>query len=85
VAAFDDLLWISGDYKQFKNRLLRTIFGRKRDSVKGDWRKQTIGERHKIFHSGSGISMIKFDAGLILRILDNLNEYNNFRCMTKAK
>jgi hypothetical protein len=75
VASFDDFMWISGNYKQFKNTLLNTIFGRKQDSVKGDWRKQPIGERHKIFHSESGISLIKLDAGLILRILDNLSEY----------
>jgi hypothetical protein len=74
VAALDDFVWVSGNYKQFKNRLLNT----KQDSVKGDWRKQSIGERHKIFHSESGISQIKFDAGLILRIFDNLNEYKIF-------
>jgi hypothetical protein len=32
----------------FENRVLRGIFGPKRDEVKGDWRKLHIGELHNL-------------------------------------
>jgi hypothetical protein len=43
----------------FKNRVLRRIFGPKRDEVTGDWRKLYNEELHKLYSSPSIIRMIK--------------------------
>jgi hypothetical protein len=45
--------------KVFENRVLRNIFGRKRDEVTGDWRKLHNEELHKVHSSPSIIRMIK--------------------------
>ncbi|PNF41831.1 hypothetical protein B7P43_G16624, partial [Cryptotermes secundus] len=42
-----------------ENRVLRRIFGPKRDEVKGDWRKLHNEELHNLYSSSSVIRMIK--------------------------
>jgi hypothetical protein len=43
----------------FENRVLKRIFGPKRDEVTGDWRKQHNEELHNLYSSPSIIRMIK--------------------------
>jgi hypothetical protein len=43
----------------FENRVLRRIFGPKRDDVTGGWRKLHIGDLHNQYFSPSIIRMIK--------------------------
>jgi hypothetical protein len=43
----------------FGNRVLRRIFGPKRDEVKGGWRKLHNEELHSLYSSPSIIRMIK--------------------------
>jgi hypothetical protein len=43
----------------FENRVLRRIFGPKRDEVIGDWRKLQNEELHNLYSSPSIIRMIK--------------------------
>jgi hypothetical protein len=43
----------------FENRVLRRIFGPKRDEVTGGWRKLHNEELHNLFSSPSIIRMIK--------------------------
>jgi hypothetical protein len=43
----------------FENRVLRRIFGRKRDEVTGDWRKPHNEELHNFYSSPNIIRMIK--------------------------
>jgi hypothetical protein len=43
----------------FENRVLRRIFGPKRDEVTGGWRKLHNEELHNLYSSPSIISMIK--------------------------
>jgi hypothetical protein len=43
----------------FENRVLRRIFGPKRDEVKGGWRKLHNEELHNLYSSPSIIIMIK--------------------------
>jgi hypothetical protein len=43
----------------FENRVLRRIFGPKRDEVMGDWRKLHNEELHDLYSSPSIIRMIK--------------------------
>jgi hypothetical protein len=43
----------------FENKVLRRIFGPKRDEVTGDWRKLCNEERHNLYSSQSIIKMIK--------------------------
>jgi hypothetical protein len=43
----------------FENRMLRRIFGPKRDEVTGGWRKQHNEELHNFYSSPSIIRMIK--------------------------
>jgi hypothetical protein len=42
----------------FENRVLRRIFGPKRDDVMGDWRKLHIEELHNLYFSPNIIRMI---------------------------
>jgi hypothetical protein len=46
----------------FENRVLRRIFGPKRDEVTGDWRKLHNEELHKLY-SSSNIIRISSQAG----------------------
>jgi hypothetical protein len=43
----------------FENRVLRRIFGPKRDEVRGGWRKLHSEELHNLYSSQSIIRMIK--------------------------
>jgi hypothetical protein len=43
----------------FENRVLRRIFGPKRDEVTGEWRKLHNEEFHNLYSSSSIITMIK--------------------------
>jgi hypothetical protein len=43
----------------FENRVLRRIFGPRRDEVTGGWRKLQNEELHKLYSSPSLIKMIK--------------------------
>jgi hypothetical protein len=43
----------------FENRVLRRIFGLKRDEVMGDWRKLHNKELHDLYSSPSIIRVIK--------------------------
>jgi hypothetical protein len=43
----------------FENRVLRGIFGPKRDDVTGDWRKLHNEELHKLYSSSNIIRMVK--------------------------
>jgi hypothetical protein len=43
----------------FENRVLRRIFGPKRDEVTGDWRKLHYEELHNVHSSPNIIRMIK--------------------------
>jgi hypothetical protein len=44
----------------FENRVLRRIFGPKRDEVTGDWRKLHNEELHNLYTSPNVIRMINF-------------------------
>jgi hypothetical protein len=43
----------------FENRVLRRIFGPKRDEVTGDWRKLYNEELHNLYYSPNVIRLIK--------------------------
>jgi hypothetical protein len=43
----------------FENRVLRRIFGPRRDEATGDWRKVHNEELHKLYSSPNVIRMIK--------------------------
>jgi hypothetical protein len=43
----------------FENRVLRRIFGPKRDEVTGEWRKLHIGELHNLYSTPRIIRQIK--------------------------
>jgi hypothetical protein len=43
----------------FENRVLRRIFGPKKDEVVGEWRKLHIGEFHNLYQSPDIIRQIK--------------------------
>jgi hypothetical protein len=43
----------------FENRVLRRIYGPKRDEMIGDWRKQQTEELHNLYSSPNIIRMIK--------------------------
>jgi hypothetical protein len=45
--------------RAFKNRVLRRIFGPKRDEVTGQWRQLHDNELHNLYSSPSVIKMIK--------------------------
>jgi hypothetical protein len=43
----------------FENRVLKKLFGLKRDEVTGEWRKLHNKELHNMYSSPSVITMIK--------------------------
>jgi hypothetical protein len=43
----------------FENRVLRRIFGPKKDEVTGEWRKLHCGELHNLYSSPDIIRQIK--------------------------
>jgi hypothetical protein len=61
----------------FENRVLRRIFGPKRDEVTGDWRKLHNEELHNLYSSLNIIRMIKSRrmrwAGYVARIMEKRN------------
>jgi hypothetical protein len=63
----------------FENRVLRRIFGPKRDEVTGGWRKLHNEELYNLYSSPSIIRMIKSRrmrwAGHIVRMEERLNAY----------
>jgi hypothetical protein len=63
----------------FENRVLRRIFGPKRDDVTGDWRKLHNEELHNLYSSTNIIRMIKSWrmrlSGHVARIAEWRNAY----------
>jgi hypothetical protein len=63
----------------FENRVLRRIFGPKRNEVTGGWRKQHNVELHNLYSSPSIIRMIKSRrmrwAGHVARMGEKKNAY----------
>jgi hypothetical protein len=63
----------------FENRVLRRIFGPKRDEVTGGWRKLHNEELHNLYSSPSIIRMVKSRrmrcAGHVARIEEKRNAY----------
>jgi transcription termination factor 2 len=63
----------------FDNRVLRRIFGPKRDDVTGDWRKLHNEEIHNLYSSPDIIGMIKSRrmrwAGHVARMGETRNAY----------
>jgi hypothetical protein len=66
----------------FENRVLRRIFGPKRDEVTGGWRKLHSEELHNLYRSPDTTRVIKSRrmrwAGHVTRMWDIKNEYNIF-------
>jgi hypothetical protein len=64
----------------FENRVLRKIFGRKRDEVTGGWRKLHNEELHGLYSSPSVVRVIKARrmrwAGHVVRMGEGSGEYN---------
>jgi hypothetical protein len=63
----------------FENRVLRRIFGPKRDEVTGEWRKLRNEELHDLYSSPSIIRIIKARrmrwAGHVARMGEKRNAY----------
>jgi hypothetical protein len=63
----------------FENRVLRRIFGPKRDEVTGEWRKSHNGELHNLYSSPDIIRQIKSRrmgwAGQVARMGEGRNVY----------
>jgi hypothetical protein len=63
----------------FENRVLRGIFGPKRDAVTGEWRKLHSGELHNLYSSPDIIRQIKSNrmrwAGHVARMGEGRNVY----------
>jgi hypothetical protein len=62
----------------FENRVLRTIFGPKRDEVTGEWGKLHNEELHELYYSPSNIRIIKSRrrwAGHVARMGEKRNSY----------
>jgi hypothetical protein len=56
---FDICSLLSGRLRMFENRVLRRIFGTKRDDVTGEWRKLHSEELHNLYSSPDIIRQIK--------------------------
>jgi hypothetical protein len=63
----------------FENRMLRRIFGPRRDEVTGDWRKLHNEELHNLYSSPHIIRMIKSSrmrwTGHVTRMGQTMNVY----------
>jgi hypothetical protein len=63
----------------FENRVLRGIFGPKRDEVTGEWRKLHSGELHNLYASTNIVRQIKSRrmrwAGHVARMGEGRNVY----------
>jgi hypothetical protein len=66
----------------FENRVLRRIFGPKRDEVTGEWRKLHIKELHDLYSSPSIIRIIKSRrmswAGHVARMVEKRRLIDNW-------
>jgi hypothetical protein len=76
------ILWkgyISHRLSLFENRVLRRIFGPKRDEVTGDWRNLRNEELHNLYSSAYIIRMLKSRrmrwAGDVARMRETRNAY----------
>jgi hypothetical protein len=61
----------------FENRVLRRIFGPKRDEVIGDWRKMHSQELHNLYFSPSLIKMIKSRIVRLAKYVARMREKRN--------
>jgi hypothetical protein len=65
--------------KLFEKRVLRRIFGRKRDEVRGGWRQLRNEELHNLYSSSNVIRMIKSKhviwTGHVARMRETINAY----------
>jgi hypothetical protein len=59
----------------FENRMLRRIFGQKRDEVTGGWRNLHNEELHSLYSSTSTIRMRTRWIGPVTRIGEKRNAY----------
>jgi hypothetical protein len=55
----ENVVMIAHRLRVFENRVLRRMFGPKRDEVTGDWRKPHNEELHNLYSSTNIIRMIK--------------------------
>jgi hypothetical protein len=73
----------------FENRVLRRIFGPKRDDVTGEWRKLHSGELHNLYSSPDIIRQIKSWrmrwAGHVARMGEGRNVYRVFGGKARRK
>jgi hypothetical protein len=73
----------------FENRVLRRIFGPKRDEVTGEWRKLHNKELHDLYSSPSIIRIIKSRrmrwAGHVARMGEKRNAYRLFVGKSEGK
>jgi hypothetical protein len=73
----------------FENRVLRRIFGHKRDEVTGEWRKLHNGELHNLYSSPDIIRQIKSKrmrwAGHVARMGERRNVYRVFGGKARRK
>jgi hypothetical protein len=58
----------------FENRVLRRIFGPKKDEVTGVWRKLHNEELHSLYYSPRIIRRMRW-AGHVARMGENMNAY----------
>jgi hypothetical protein len=56
---FGGILWPEHRLRVFENRVLRRIFGSKRDQMTGEWRKLHNEELHNLFSSPDIIKQVK--------------------------
>jgi hypothetical protein len=73
----------------FENRVLRRIFGPRRDEVTGEWRKLHNGELHDLYSSPSIIRIIKSRrmrwAGHMARMGEKRNAYISYCGKARGK
>jgi hypothetical protein len=73
----------------FENRVLREIFGPKRDEVTGEWRELHSGELHNLYSSPDIIRQIRSRtmrwAGYVARMGEGRNVYRVLRGKPKGK
>jgi hypothetical protein len=74
--------------KVFEYRMLRRIFGPKREEVAGGWRRQHNEELHKLYASANIIRLIKSRkiwVGHVARMVETRNAYNISAGETEVK